>query len=170
MPPGPDRYRLLGQVAAVAVVAGVVGLGLWLYLDRDRLRTAFDRWERLERVRRESAEPVVGELADRVIRPGDPIDPILTRRPPTHLYQHPPFTTALYVEGTRETLLAARDGRLVWARQCGEGVYSHTFFDAFRPGEAADYAWSYNAAVEADWVGRVHARMAVAGAAAAVGP
>ena len=169
MSPGPDRYRLLGRLAAAGAVVGALALAAWLYLDRDRLRAAYDQRVRVERARRESSTPVVGELADRTVRPGDPLDPILTRHPPTHLYQHPPFTTGLYVEGSRETLIAARDGRLVWARQCGPGVRSCEFFDAFRPGEAADYAWSYNAAVEADWLGRLHARMAVAGAAA-VGP
>lgn len=169
MPTATDRYRLLGRVAAAGAVVGALALAAWLYLDRDRLRAAYDQRVRVERARRESAQPVVGELADREVRPGDPIDPILARHPPTHLYRHPPFTTALYVEGTRETLLAARDGRIVWARQCGAGVFGCTFFDAFRPGEAADYAWSYNAAVEADWAGRLHARMAVVGAAA-VGP
>jgi hypothetical protein len=163
MRPATDWYRHLGRLAAAGAVAGVVFLAGRLYLDRDRLRAAYDRWERVAAARRESAHPVVAELADRAVRPGDPIDAVLAKHPPAHLLRHGPYTTAVYDEGPRETYLAARDGRLVWARQCGAWVFGCTFFSTLTPDEERDYGEGLQRAFAAEAAGRAVARMAVAG-------
>ncbi|MBX9624932.1 MAG: hypothetical protein K2X82_14090 [Gemmataceae bacterium] len=169
MPTTTDRYRLLGRLAAAGAVVGAVGLTVWLVLDRDRLRRTYNQSERVAATRRESASPVVAELADETVRPGDPIDAVITKHPPTHLIHHDPYTTALYVEGNRETYLAARDGRLVWARQCGAGVVPCTFFSTFTPDEERDYGESLQRALAVEAGRRSVARMAVVGAAAEAG-
>lgn len=170
MRPATERYRHVGRLAAAGAVIGVVVLAGWLYLDRERLRATYDQWERVERARRHSTHPVVAELADDAVRPGDPLDAVIARHPPTHLVHHTPYTTAIYIEGNRETYLAARDGQLVWAQQCGFGVSGCTFFSALSPDGERDYATSLQRAFAEEFARRLPARMAVVGAAASVEP
>lgn len=169
MPPATERYRFLGLLAAAGAVVGAVLLAGWLYLNRDRLRATYHQAERVAAARRESSHPVVAELADDAVRPSDPLDAVIARHPPTHLLHHAPYTTAVYVEGLRETYLAARDGRVVWARQSGLGVVGCTFFSTLTPDEEREYGRSLQRAVGAESDRRILARMAVVGAAAVVG-
>jgi hypothetical protein len=135
--------RLLTPLAIVAVI---VGAGVIVYANRDPIRAHWSQQRRAVVAASESSHPVVTELAVGMISPGDPIDALVTRHPPTDRFVHDRYTTVCYVEGNRETYIVARDGRLMFARQCGYGVHSCTFFSTMTRDDEQDWSASFQRA------------------------
>jgi hypothetical protein len=142
--------RLLTPLAIAAVIAGA---GVIFFANQDRIQVYWSQQRRAVIAASESSHPVVTELAFGTISPGDPIDALVTRHPPTHRLAHDRFVTVCYVEGNRETYVIARDGRLVCARQCGYRVHACTFFSTMTTDDERDWFASYQRALPAPQAG-----------------
>jgi hypothetical protein len=149
--------------ALLGIATMIGGAGVVWYVNREAIREYLDHHRRVARAAWASSHPVVGELARGTVRPGDPVEGVVSRHPPTHSLTHGRYTTVCYVEGNRETYLVARDGRLVFARQGGHRVHRCTFFATWTRAEEADWGASRERAVAELARHRAAARAAVAG-------
>jgi hypothetical protein len=148
----------------LALLPAAVALVLAIHSQKKHLRSTYIYWQEVRKARQQMSHPIIDELADGTTSGGDPVEAVMARHPPSSVVRHDPYTTVCYTEDNREVFLIARDGRLEFARLCGNRVFPCTFFDTLTASGRQQWRKSYEEAL--DQIAR--ARMAVVGAAASI--
>lgn len=135
------RSRAL-RAALLAFAAIVLPVGITAYRNFTQLAHVWSDQVRLAEVAG-SSDPLAIELANGRYRPGDRAADLLERHQPFWVIHDGRYTTFWFGAEPGDTVVAARDGRLVFARPHVRPP-AYTFFNAFAPGESNMWTVGYN--------------------------
>jgi hypothetical protein len=130
---------VVSSVVLLLLAVALSGLLAWLA----DVAVSHYRGRYLRRVRA-GADPATRDLADGKFRAGDSMTALLARHPPDQFIRHDEYTTAVYLNGNRETYVAAEDGQLIYAKACGYRSPNYLFFDS---GGSRSWYASYQQAI-----------------------